>query len=165
MNIVNKYPYLVFYPNLTRFWKGCIATNPIPSKSLFCIGNFIGTKPLYRIVQEMTLAAATRDRRFAPVQASELEYIDIEISVLTPLTRINSIDEFRIGQHGIYMTKNGKSGTYLPQVAEETGWSKEKFLSYCCAHKAGLAADAWRDPETEVYLFTAEVFGAEVKEI
>ena len=66
---------------------------------------------------------------------------------------------------GIYIKRGCTSGCFLPQVAEETGWSKEEFLSYCCAHKAGLDADAWKEPETEVYLFTAGVFGADFKEI
>jgi AMMECR1 domain-containing protein len=62
---------------------------------------------------------------------------------------------------GIYIKRGCASGCFLPQVATETRWSKEEFLSYCCAHKAGLPADAWKDPATEVYLFTAVVFGAE----
>jgi uncharacterized protein (TIGR00296 family) len=71
----------------------------------------------------------------------------------------------QLGVDGIYIKKDRASGCFLPQVASETGWSKEEFLSNCCAHKAGLAPDAWKDPETEVYLFTAEVFGAEFKDV
>ncbi|MHC4532265.1 MAG: AMMECR1 domain-containing protein, partial [Planctomycetota bacterium] len=71
----------------------------------------------------------------------------------------------RLGIDGIYIKKGCASGCFLPQVADETGWSKEEFLSYCCAHKAGLPADAWKDAGTEVYFFTADVFGSEVKEI
>ena len=66
---------------------------------------------------------------------------------------------------GIYIKRGRMSGCFLPQVATETGWSKEEFLSYCCAHKAGLAVDAWKDPETEVYLFTDDVFRADFKDI
>jgi AMMECR1 domain-containing protein len=69
------------------------------------------------------------------------------------------------GNDGIYSKQGSSSGFFRPQAATEAGWSKEDFLSYCCAHKACLAADAWKDPDTEVYLFTAEVFGAEFKEI
>jgi AMMECR1 domain-containing protein len=66
---------------------------------------------------------------------------------------------------GIYIKKGGLSGCFLPQVATETGWSKEQFLSYCCAHKASLPPDSWKDPDTEVYLFTADVFGSDFKDI
>jgi AMMECR1 domain-containing protein len=93
------------------------------------------------------------------VEASELEYIAIEISVLTPLTRISSIDEFRIGQHGIYMTKNGKSGTYLPQVAEQTGWTAEEFLGHCAREKAGIGWEGWKD--ADLFVYEAIVFGEE----
>ena len=67
----------------------------------------------------------------------------------------------RLGADGIYIVKGSRSGCFLPQVAEETGWTKEQFLDFCCTHKAGLPAKAWRDdPQAEVYLFSAEVFGA-----
>ncbi|MEA3463181.1 MAG: AmmeMemoRadiSam system protein B, partial [Bacteroidota bacterium] len=92
-----------------------------------CIGNFLPDKPLYAVVEEMTIAAATHDQRFAPVESPELPYITIEISVLTPLQKINSIDEFNLGHHGIYMLKDGRSGTYLPQVAEQSGWNKKEL--------------------------------------
>ncbi len=124
-----------------------------------CIGNFFLTKPLYIVVQEMTLAAAMRDRRFAPVESPELEYIDIEISVLTPLRKINTIDEFQLGRHGIYMTKDGKSGTYLPQVATQSGWSTEEFLGHCAREKAGIGWDGWKT--ADLYVYEAIIFGEE----
>jgi AmmeMemoRadiSam system protein B/AmmeMemoRadiSam system protein A len=122
-----------------------------------CIGNFSPDKPLYMVVQEMTLAAALNDPRFAPVEASELKYISIEISVLTPLRKISSIDEFQLGKQGIYMTKDGKSGTYLPQVAQSTGWDKEEFLGHCAREKAGLGYEGWK--EADLYVYEAIVFG------
>jgi len=124
-----------------------------------CIGNFSPTNPLYLVVQEMTLAAATRDHRFVPVESSELKYIDIEISVLTPLQKISSEDEFQLGKHGIYMTKDGKSGTYLPQVAEDTGWTTEEFLGHCAREKAGIGWEGWKD--ADLYVYEAIVFGEE----
>jgi len=124
-----------------------------------CIGNFSPENPLYLVVQEMTLAAATRDQRFAPVEASELKYIDLEISVLTPLQKISSVDEFQLGKHGIYMIKDGKSGTYLPQVAEDTGWDTEEFLGHCSREKAGIGYDGWKD--ADLYVYEAIVFGEE----
>jgi len=127
-----------------------------------CIGNFSPEKPLYAVVQEMTIAAATHDNRFAPVESTELPYISIEISVLTPLLKITSIDEFQLGRDGIYMKKDGRSGTYLPQVAEETGWSKEDFLGHCAREKAGIGWDGWKD--ADLYTFEAIVFGDEKKQ-
>jgi AmmeMemoRadiSam system protein B/AmmeMemoRadiSam system protein A len=127
-----------------------------------CIGNFSPDQPLYEVVQEMTIAAASLDQRFAPVETPELPYISIEISVLTPLQQISSIDEFELDRHGIYMTRDGHSGTFLPQVARETGWSKEDFLGHCSRDKAGLGWDGWK--EAELYVYEAIVFGEEKKE-
>ncbi|MCK5067293.1 MAG: AmmeMemoRadiSam system protein B [Bacteroidales bacterium] len=124
-----------------------------------CIGNFTPDKPLYMVVQEMTLAAALNDRRFAPVEASELEYISIEVSVLTPLHKIGSIDEFQLGLNGIYMKKGDKSGTFLPQVAQSTGWNTEEFFGHCAKDKAGMGWDGWK--EADLYVYEAIVFGEE----
>ena len=124
-----------------------------------CIGNFTPDKPLYMVVQEMTLAAALNDSRFAPVEASEMEYISIEVSVLTPLQKIESVDEFQLGKHGIYMSKDGKSGTFLPQVAQSTGWNTEEFLGHCSRDKAGLGYEGWK--EADLYVYEAIVFGEE----
>jgi AmmeMemoRadiSam system protein B/AmmeMemoRadiSam system protein A len=122
-----------------------------------CIGNFSPDKALYEVVQEMTIAAATHDKRFAPVESPELSYISLEISVLTPLQKISSIDEFQLDRHGIYMTRDGQSGTYLPQVAAETGWNKEDLFGHCSREKAGLGWDGWK--EADLYVYEAIVFG------
>jgi uncharacterized protein (TIGR00296 family) len=115
----------------------------------------------------MAKASATGDPRFFadPIAPDELNELDIEISVLSPLQRTDNPLGLRLGVDGIYIKRGRASGCFLPQVATETGWSKEEFLSYCCAHKAGIAPDAWRQPGTEVYLFSAEVFGALFDEI
>jgi uncharacterized protein (TIGR00296 family) len=115
----------------------------------------------------MAKASATSDPRFFAdrISAAELDQLDIEISVLSPLQKTSEPLNLQLGIDGIYIKKGRASGCFLPQVATETGWSKEEFLSYCCSHKAGLASDAWKDPETEVYLFTADVFGADFKDI
>ena len=146
---------------------GCFVTLKNKDQLRGCIGQFTSEVPLIELVVEMAKASATSDPRFFadPITADELEQLDIEISVLSPLNRTDDPLSLRLGVDGIYIKKGYASGCFLPQVATETGWSKEEFLSYCCAHKAGLPADAWRDPETEVYFFTAEVFGAEFKEI
>jgi uncharacterized protein (TIGR00296 family) len=96
------------------------------------------------------------------ITANELPELDIEISVLSPMVKTDDPLSLRLGVDGIYITDGRVSGCFLPQVADETGWNEEEFLSFCCAHKAGLAPDAWKtDPNIDVYLFTAEVFGAE----
>jgi AmmeMemoRadiSam system protein B/AmmeMemoRadiSam system protein A len=124
-----------------------------------CIGNFIPDEPLYRVVQEMSIASATRDKRFYPVESGELEHIGIEISVLTPLRRIESVEQIELGRHGIYMRKDGRSGTYLPQVAGQTGWTREEFLGHCARDKAGIGWDGWK--EAELFVYEAIVFSEE----
>jgi MEMO1 family protein len=122
-----------------------------------CIGRLVGDKPLYEVVSSMAVAAATEDTRFRPVSLSELQNIDIEISVLSPLKKMSNLKELELGKHGIYIAKGMRSGCFLPQVADETGWSKEEFLNRCCIDKAGLEPDAWKK-DADVFLFTAEVF-------
>jgi MEMO1 family protein len=122
-----------------------------------CIGRFEATEPLYKVIQEMAIAAATQDSRFPEVKPSEFKEIDIEISVLTPLRKINSIDEFQLGKQGIYMKKGYSSGTFLPQVATETGWTKEEFLGHCARDKAHIGWDGWKD--AELYVYEAYIFG------
>jgi len=146
---------------------GCFVTLQNAKKLRGCIGQFTSEKPLIELVVEMAKASSTGDPRFFgdPITADELKQLDIEISVLSPLRRTDEPLSLRLGIDGIYIKKGFASGCFLPQVATETGWNKEQFLSYCCAHKAGIAPDAWKDSDTEVYLFTADVFGAEFKEI
>ena len=121
-----------------------------------CIGHFGEDVPLHEIVAEMARAAAFEDPRFMPVTKDELEDIDIEISVLTPMRRIQSLDEFELHRHGIYIRRGYHSGTFLPQVADEVNWTKEEFVSHCAQDKAGIGWDGWRD--AELYVYEAIVF-------
>ncbi|MDP3731696.1 MAG: AmmeMemoRadiSam system protein B [Candidatus Omnitrophota bacterium] len=123
-----------------------------------CIGNLVGKQPLYLTVRDMAVEAAVDDPRFSPVTSQELKEIEIEISALSALKRIESADEIRMGIHGVLVRRGFNSGVFLPQVAAETNWSKEEFLSQLCSQKAGLPALAWKDKSTEIYIFTAEVF-------
>lgn len=123
-----------------------------------CIGNIYGNQPLYLTIRDMAIASATEDPRFLPLSKDELKDIEIEISVLSEPKRIASIDEIKLGVHGVIVRRGFNSGVFLPQVATETGWSKEEFLSHLCAGKAGLSPSAWKDKSTEIYTFTAEVF-------
>ncbi len=146
---------------------GCFVTLKNREQLRGCIGQFTSDKPLIELVVEMAKASAASDPRFFddPITADELEQLDVEISVLSPLQKTDDPLSLRLGIDGIYIKRGCTSGCFLPQVATETGWNKKQFLSYCCTHKAGLPADAWKDPKTDVYLFSAEVFGAEFKKI
>lgn len=123
-----------------------------------CIGRFEPDIPLREVIIEMAIAAATQDHRFPPVSAKELGEIDYEISVLSPLRKVKSWKEIELGRHGVEVARGYNRGVYLPQVATETGWDLDTFMSSLCAHKAGLPADAWKDPQTDIFVFTAQVF-------
>jgi AmmeMemoRadiSam system protein A len=108
----------------------------------------------------MAIAAASEDPRFPPVAADELKDIHIEISVLSKPRAVKSADEVILGKHGVIVSRGyANRGVFLPQVATETGWSKERFLAELCSQKAGLPADCWKAPGTTLEVFTAEVFG------
>ncbi len=122
-----------------------------------CIGFIEPIFPLYHAVSECAISAATKDVRFPPVTIEELSKITIELSVLSPTKRA-SVDEIEMGIHGVVVKKGFNQGIFLPQVATETGWNKEEFLSHLCSGKAGLPPDAWKDKDTEIYIFTVEKF-------
>lgn len=121
-----------------------------------CIGRFEPDLQLYKVVQDMAISAATRDYRFSPVKPDELDDIDIEISVLTPLKKIDSADEIVLGKHGIYIKTGYSSGTFLPQVAKQTGWDLEEFLGHCSRDKAGIGWEGWK--EADLYTYEALIF-------
>ncbi|MGB9637368.1 MAG: AmmeMemoRadiSam system protein A [Microgenomates group bacterium] len=123
-----------------------------------CIGTFEPKDPLYTVIQKMAIAAATQDPRFFPVSKEELNDIKIEISVLTPKTKINNWRKIKLGKHGVVIQKGFRSGTFLPQVATETGWNLEEFLSQLCTQKAGLPPDCYKDPTVNLYTFKAQIF-------
>ncbi|MDD5282407.1 MAG: AmmeMemoRadiSam system protein B [Candidatus Omnitrophica bacterium] len=123
-----------------------------------CIGNLSGTQPLYLTVRDMAVEAAMDDPRFSALSLPELKDVSIEISVLSPLKKVDSADKIIMGKHGVLVRKGYQSGVFLPQVATETGWSKEEFLNNLCVQKAGLAQNAWKNKDTELYIFEAEVF-------
>jgi len=124
-----------------------------------CIGRIESDIPLYQVVSEMAAAAAAEDSRFLPVEAEELKDIEIEISVLSPLKKITDAGEIKLGEHGVLVRKGLRSGVFLPQVAEETGWNLEEFMNNLCVRKAGLSPDCWKTGAADIYVFTAEVFG------
>lgn len=122
-----------------------------------CIGTLEPREPLAAAVRSAAVSAATQDPRFPPVTPAELPEIEIEISVLSPLRRVNSPDEIVVGEHGVVVAAGMRRGVFLPQVAVEQGWDRDTMLDYLCLHKAGLPADAWRRG-AELYVFTTQVF-------
>jgi AmmeMemoRadiSam system protein B/AmmeMemoRadiSam system protein A len=126
-----------------------------------CIGYIMPLQELYKAVSKMAIESSTNDPRFPQVRREELDEIEIEISVLTVPERIKSVDEIELGKHGVIVKKGYHQGVFLPQVATETGWSKEEFLNRLCYDKANLPEDAWKDKDTEIYTFSAQVFQEE----
>ncbi len=125
-----------------------------------CIGQFEPDQPLWIVLRDMAIAAASEDSRFIPVAPDEFDAIEIEISVLSPMQQITDpYTEIEIGRHGVYVKKNGRSGTYLPQVATDNGWDLETFMNSLCGQKAGIGADSWKDGSAEIYVYSAQVFG------
>jgi AmmeMemoRadiSam system protein A len=122
-----------------------------------CIGQVEPVDPLPRVVTQCAVSAATRDPRFPPVVAEEISHLEIELSVLSRPHPVR-YEEIQIGRHGLIATQSYRSGLLLPQVAEEQNWPVERFLEETCL-KAGLDPYAWKQPETRIEAFTAEVFG------
>jgi AmmeMemoRadiSam system protein A len=145
---------------------GCFVTLKNKGELRGCIGCFESDEPLHQTVRQYAAVSATQDMRFFsnPITPKEIPDLTVEISVLTPMKKVSDPEkEVKLGTHGIYIKrKGGRGGTFLPQVATEHNMSLEEFLGTCCAHKAGLPADAWKtDPEVEVYTYKAIVFQEE----
>jgi AmmeMemoRadiSam system protein A len=122
-----------------------------------CIGYIRGVSPLHKTVRDMALQAAFHDPRFNALEKNEWKDVEIEISVLTPLKKINSIDEIEVGVHGLYIEKGYCAGLLLPQVATENNFDKTAFLECTCL-KAGLPKDAYESKDANIYIFSADVF-------
>lgn len=142
---------------LLREKRGAFVTLTKNGQLRGCIGRFEPELPLYQIVSRMAVAAATADPRFPALREEELKDIKIEISALTPLKRTRETKEIKVGTHGIYIVKEINRGVLLPQVATEHRWDRTTFLEQTCG-KAGLPPNAWKDEETKIYIFSAEVF-------
>jgi uncharacterized protein len=121
-----------------------------------CIGHVVGDRPLWETISHMSRAAAFNDPRFPPLTREELSEIEVEISILSPLTPCPP-ENVIPGRHGLLVRKGPYSGLLLPQVATEYGWDRETFLAQTC-RKAGLPSQAWRERTTELYCFDAVVF-------
>lgn len=144
-------------PDHLREERGAFVTLKRQGRLRGCIGHVVGDGPLIETVAEMARAAAFDDPRFKPLQQDELEDLEYEISVLTPPRRITDVSEVQVGRHGLIMKSWLRQGLLLPQVPTEFGWDREQFLIQTC-RKAGMDPDCWQDPDTEIYVFSAEVF-------
>jgi AmmeMemoRadiSam system protein A len=121
-----------------------------------CIGYIESTMPVGEVVSEVAAKAATEDPRFMPMTQGELARATLEVSILSPLKQVAHVDEIEVGRHGLLLELGRHRGLLLPQVATEYGWDREKFLEYT-SRKAGLPAEAWKDPEAKIYQFSAEI--------
>jgi len=130
---------------------GAFVSIYIEGKLRGCIGGFAKEKTLNEVVQDMAVSASN-DGRFDRLKPKELENMELEISVLSPLKKIDSVNDIELGKHGVYIKKGNNSGTFLPQVATKTEWNLEEFLGHCSRDKAGIGWDGWKT----AYIFTYE---------
>jgi uncharacterized protein len=121
-----------------------------------CIGYLEAVKPMLEAVQDMAVAAAFNDPRFPPLRPEEVADLEIEISLLTPMRQTKNTDEIQVGRDGIYLERGPHRGLLLPQVATEYGWDRRTFLKQTCI-KAGLPPDAWEDPASRIFIFSANI--------
>ncbi len=145
-------------PEGLGFERGAFVTLHRRGQLRGCIGNFVSQGPLVDTVQEMAVSAALRDPRFPPVTPQELDELDLEISVLSPLEPIDDVSRIQVGTHGIYLVSPRGRGVLLPQVATEWGWDRDTFLDQTCV-KAGMQPGCWRDDDVQIFIFSAQVFG------
>ena len=144
-----------FTPNLFEH-AGSFVTLNKDGQLRGCIGRFDPDEPLYKVVQDLTISSSTNDYRFTPVTPPEVDKIKIEISVLTPMKKIENINEIELGRHGIYIRKGMQSGTFLPQVADKTNWTVEEYLGHCARDKAKIGWDGWKD--ADIFIYEAIIF-------
>lgn len=137
--------------------RGAFVTIKINGQLRGCIGMIRAAKPLYETVREMAISAAFEDPRFVELHPDELDRIEVEISALTPLTRVRDLNDIEVGTDGLMIKLEYHSGLLLPQVATEQGWDRTTFLEQTCL-KAGLPKNSYKDPHAEIYKFSADVF-------
>lgn len=143
-------------PEVANTKCGAFVTLTIDGRLRGCIGHIGDDIPLGVVVNEMAEAAAMDDPRFPQLTRAEFPEIKIEVSVLTPLQRIKSIDDFELHRDGLLIRKGYRSGTFLPQVADEVNWTKDEFFGHCSQDKAGLGWDGWRN--ADLFTYRAIVF-------
>lgn len=146
-------PELDLYEPIFDEIHGAFVTLYLHNELKGCIGNINGKSTLKEDISELAVASATRDHRFKPVSADEVEDIHIEISVLSPLEEVKDTSEIVIGEHGLIIESGFNRGVLLPQVSVEENWDTITFLQFTC-QKAGLSTDDWKLRNTKIYRFT-----------
>ncbi len=139
---------------------GCFVTLKNKGQLRGCIGCFTSETPLWKTVRDLAISSATRDPRFMnnPILPSEVPELDIEVSVLSPMKRVSRpLEQIALGRDGIVVRDKGRSGTFLPQVATETGWTVEEFLGHCSRDKADLGWNGWKSPTARIFTYTATI--------
>lgn len=136
---------------------GAFVTLSLGGRLRGCIGNVLGSGPLWGTVWSMARAAAFEDPRFPPLTLQEFERVQVEISILGPVAPCPDPEQIVVGRHGLIVSRGARQGLLLPQVPVEWGWNREQFLAQTC-RKAGLPESAWTHPETRIFWFEAEVF-------
>lgn len=147
-----------FHDEIYKEKCGAFVTIHKKGKLRGCIGYIVGVKTLPETIIDMAIASAFKDPRFPPLKKEEFNEIDIEISVLTPIQKVEKIEEIEVGRDGLIISNGYRQGLLLPQVATEYGWNREQFLEHTC-YKAGLPGDAWKWANTKIEKFSAQVFG------
>jgi hypothetical protein len=145
-------------PEALRDARGAFVTLKEHGDLRGCIGYMSPVKPLAETVRDVAAYAALEDRRFRPVNSDELPLLEYEISVLSPLRKVEDINQIQVGQHGLLIRQGEYEGVLLPQVPTEEGWDRKTFLEQVCV-KAGLPQQAWKDADADLFMFTALVFG------
>jgi hypothetical protein len=145
-------------PEALRTARGAFVTLKEHGDLRGCIGYMSPMKPLAETVRDVAAFAALEDPRFRPVSQSELGLLEYEISVLSPMRRVEDINQIHVGQHGLLIREGKYEGVLLPQVPTEEGWDRNTFLEQVCV-KAGLPQQAWKDDDADLFMFTALVFG------
>lgn len=125
-----------------------------------CIGSIEPTSPLGETIARCAVSSAVKDPRFAPIEIEELDFIHVEISVISQMKKTKRLEEIIVGNHGVMIEFQNRYGLLLPQVALEHGWDRDTFLDHVCV-KAGLGTNTWKKPEAVLHIFTAEIFGEE----
>jgi AmmeMemoRadiSam system protein A len=152
------YPVPADEPEALRNARGAFVTLKEHGDLRGCIGYMSPVKPLVETVRDVAAYAALEDRRFLPVREGELPILEYEISVLSPLHKVDDINQIHVGEHGLLIRKGDYEGVLLPQVPTEEGWDRNTFLEQVCV-KAGLPQKAWKDEDADLFMFTALVFG------
>jgi AmmeMemoRadiSam system protein A len=155
-------PDLSDYPDTLKIHRSAFVTLYLSKKLRGCIGHVEDPGPLAEVVASAAIGAALHDPRFPPMAPAEVASLGIELSVLSPLAPI-APESIVAGRHGLLAVHGRSRGVLLPQVAAERGWSGRRLLEETC-EKAGLAPDAWRDPATKIFGFTAETYWESGKE-